>query len=290
MADERNPSGPDAGNTPADGTQPIPTAEPDETSTFDPFVDDDDDAGVDAADADDEPAEQAKPTTPDATQRVEPQYWAARASVPSDAGTDDGLDHPAPAGYPPAGDPAPDRDGDAQRTWLTPRVIGVVVVVLLAMLGTGLYLIFDSSDDGPRPGPNVTAGASSATPAPSVAAEPTPTAPDTPTQPATVAPTTEAPTPTSVPTTVPPTVSAQVPVPNLIGQTEAAARQQLTERGLVPQVITQFRPGVPEKTVITTEPGPGSMVDRGTKVTVVVAAAPPVSPSPAAAASAASRP
>src|SRR4051812_19396074 len=120
MADERNPVPP-----PGDGPQQ-PESASDQTSTFDPFVDDEDDApamearsaadtdpdatgvgggdgatGVGGEDPDATRIGTADPDatrvataaagTADATRKVTPQPWAARASVPR-VGADDDAD------------------------------------------------------------------------------------------------------------------------------------------------------------------------------------------------------
>jgi len=202
------------------------------------------------------------------------QPWAARASIPRAGGDDADLNYPTPAAYPAASEPAPDPEDGRQR--LSPPVIWAIVVVLLAMLGTGLYLIFISGDEQDGTPPNAPAGSSSPTSAP---AETTPentatTGPAAPTaQPTTAAPTQPA------PTTVAPTPN-QVSVPNLLGQSRTDAIRELTGRGLVPSVQTTVRSDIPPETVIETRPGPGSVVTRGSQVTVVVAAAPAKSPAP----------
>jgi serine/threonine-protein kinase len=73
---------------------------------------------------------------------------------------------------------------------------------------------------------------------------------------------------------VPPPGAGQIPVPDLVGLTEADARQALQGLGLrirVSRVPTSAAPG----TVLAVQPPAGTMVNPGDVVTVVVAAAPP---------------
>jgi hypothetical protein len=186
------------------------------------------------------------------------------------------LNYPTPAAY--AADPEPAREPGAGRQRLSPPVIWAIVVVLLAMLGTGLYLIFISGNGRGGTPSNAPAGSSSATPTPA-ATTPQNAATTEPATPTAAPPTTTAPT-QPPPTTVPATPN-QATVPNLLGQSRADAIRELTNRGLVPSVQTTARPDIPPETVIETRPGPGSVLTKGSQVTVVVAVAPAKSPPPA---------
>jgi hypothetical protein len=311
MADERNPATDDRAASdqvppsPAGGAPRGAAEDADQhTSTFDPFADDDDDddgaagrpgddatvavpAGGDATRAmpaaddatrampADEGATQAVPADGDATQRVAPHIWAARVHVPPA----DVAPAPQPATQWPEGYGEPGYGG-GERSWLRPAVIALVVLILLAMLGTGLWLIFNRTDTRQAPVPAIPAPASgNATPSATatVSATPTQTATGTPT----ASPTSQA-TATPTPT---PTAAAAVAVPNLVGQTEAEAKRQLTAKGLTYQVTRRTTTGAPAGTVIATEPGSGSMVAKGTQVILTVAQA-PASPSAAASPSA----
>jgi hypothetical protein len=206
---------------------------------------------------------------------VTPQPWAARASIPRSGVDDADLNYPTQSAY--AADPEPAPDTGTGRQRLSPPVIWAIVVVLLAMLGTGLYLIFNSGNEQAGTPSNVPAGSSSPTPTPAATTPPdtATTEPATPT----AAPTTAAPT-QPAPTTVPATPN-QVTVPNLLGQSRADAIRELSGRGLVPSVQTTVRADIPPETVIETKPGPGSVLTRGSRVTVVVAVAPAKSSPPA---------
>jgi hypothetical protein len=242
MADERDPATEDHGH---EATRRMPADEP--TSTFNPFSDDDEDADPEATRAmpADAEATRAMPADAEATRKVTPQIWAGRASVP--------LNDPEPVPGPTAAQWQEETAGeDVDGSWLRPVAIAVVVLILLAMLGTGLWLIFNRSGGPSAPAPGITATASGI---------PTPTG--TPTAPTTTAPTTTA-----------PTAAAQVAVPDLVGQSEAVAKQQLTAMGLAFTVTRRAGSGVNPGTVLATEPGAGARVAAGSQVTLVVAAAP----------------
>jgi serine/threonine-protein kinase len=73
------------------------------------------------------------------------------------------------------------------------------------------------------------------------------------------------------------TVSAkQVPVPNVVGQTYDDANTALTKLGLVVSRVDQETPDQPASTVLSSSPAAGTKVDKGTTITVTVAAEPPV--------------
>jgi hypothetical protein len=152
-------------------------------------------------------------------------------------------------------DEEPDR-----RPWLLPMVLAILALLLLAILGIGLWLIL-RADDSPGPATPVTpAVTTSATPA-----APSPTTPGTP----------------SLVTTAPasPTAAAQVVVPRLIGVDTEAAQSTLEQLGLAYRLIPRADPVARPGTVLETDPAEGSVVPVGTQVVLVVAAAPP-SPAP----------
>ncbi|BCJ43663.1 hypothetical protein GCM10010168_40280 [Actinoplanes ianthinogenes] len=139
--------------------------------------------------------------------------------------------------------------------WWMPIVVGVVGLILLALLGFGIYLIVRNS------------AADVETP------QPTPTR----TQPVTTAPTTE---PTSAATTTTTTVSTvattepaatEATVPALRGMPVDDAKAALARSGLGYRVI--FRPSDAEPgTVIDSDPPEGQVVPPDTRITLVVAA------------------
>jgi hypothetical protein len=273
MADERDPVTEDAHG---EGPAPLPRAEgqgdeptqrmpvDDPTSTFDPFADDDDDDTDDevtrALPADGEatralPADgeatRALPADGEATRQVTPQIWAARVPVPVE---DAPLRDPSPAQWREESEPQ-ERGGSLVR----PAVITLIVLILLAMLGTGLWLIFKGSGRSSAPTPG-TSATPSGIPAP-----------------------TETGTDTDTPTAASTTVTGQVAVPDVVGQTEAAAGQLLTAKGLTYTVVRRSVAGADPGTVTAAQPGAGTMVGPGTRVTLIVAAAPtpaPTTPGP----------
>jgi hypothetical protein len=177
--------------------------------------------------------------------------WSASAPVPPRG--------PAPS---PVYDEEPlyDEAGPrGERSWLTPVIVGVVAVVLLALLATGLWLIFNAEQQsGPGPSASPPAEPAPTTAAPvSSAARPTTAPPST-------APPTAAP---------PPSVPPQgVVVPRLIGLSEAEARQRLADAGLRADVVRQPVPGVAPGTVVLSQPVEGTQVEPNSVVRLVVAA------------------
>jgi hypothetical protein len=174
--------------------------------------------------------------------------WAGRAEVrprrPGDYGT--GTDW----------DPVPPPDEPRGKWWM-PILVGILALLLLGLLGWGIYLIAQNSDDGED------------TPAPT----PSATAPAT-TEPATTPPTTE-PT-TTAPTTTAPT-NAAVTVPALVGLSQQEAQQALERRGLNYRLIFRSSDAAPG-TVIDSDPAEGQEVPPDTQVTLVVAAPPTTRP------------
>lgn len=256
---------------------------PDETREFSPFDDDQtgDGAGVGSGDEtrvagiqpDDRPRTGDAPTQqvppfpagdapgrplPDAT-AVQPPVrdwaaqdaaWAGRAEVrpprpgQSDYGTASDWDAQPPA--------------EPRGRWWMPIVIGVVALILLGLLGWGIYLITQAEDgDGtPAPGASVSA----------------PVAPATTTEPTTTEPTTTAPT-TTPPTTEPTqtTDPVTVTVPALVGLSQQDAQQALERRGLRFRVIARPNDATPG-TVFDCDPPEGQEVPADTQVTLVVSA------------------
>jgi PASTA domain len=214
------------------------------------------------------------------TQRVTPQIWAARVPIrPDDVAP---VREPVPPEWEqPEEEPQPAEPGSAEsRPAVHPAVLGLVIVVLLAMLGTGLWLIFHRSTATPVSVPSLPPVASAPpTPADTATAADT----GTPTQ----QPTPTAPTPTGVPTTAPATATqapapppppsspALVAVPDgLVGLRVQDAERRLTAAGLTYTVV-----GLRAGKVTATSPESGTTVPRGSQVTLVVGLS---SPSPTA--------
>ncbi|MEU6023523.1 PASTA domain-containing protein [Micromonospora sp. NPDC047134] len=235
---------------PDDRTRPLPSsaADPDHTRPLPPAAADSDSA----ADSDQTailggtsgpPA--ADPTVPvPPVRRAEP--WSGRAEVPP-AGSGQERDLAAGEWY---------GDDPAGRRWWLPIVWGIALLLLLALLGTGLWLArqaVDEGDSGP-PSPQPTTSA---------------------------APTSDSPSPTRSPSATPTTSAAPttLPLPPLVGLTEEAARALLDRLDLEPQV--EYRPSnQPAGTVIATDPGAGDPVESGDVVRLVVADPSPSTPAP----------
>ncbi len=174
--------------------------------------------------------------------RRDQDRWTARAGVP-----------PAEPQVAPEAWPEPEPSG--QRRWWAPAVIALLALVLLAVLGLGIWLIARSQQGNPPvPVPPTS-------PAPSR----TPSAP-----------------PSATPTSSPST--AQVAIPTaIIGLPVSDAQRLLGQLGLLSQAQPRTAPGATPGTVLDASPAPGTMVPVGSTVTLIVAVAPspsPVPPSP----------
>ncbi|MEU9505627.1 PASTA domain-containing protein [Micromonospora sp. NPDC048170] len=166
-----------------------------------------------------------------------PAVWSGRAEV-----------RPArPADQPEAGWYAEEQ---GTRRWWLPILWGVVVLLLLGVLGVGLWLALQPADDGPG-GPE---------PSPSVSRA----------SPTTAAPTSAAPT-TSPPSASPsPSPAAQLPMPPVLNLPLETAQAILDDVGLGHRVEyeTSDRPA---GTVVRSEPEAGELVPEDEEVTLVVA-------------------
>jgi hypothetical protein len=200
------------------------------------------DDGPDAGRAEAAARAAAGQTAPTWDTRSEP-VWAGRAEVRQarpGAGGDFTRTDWAPV------------DSEPRRVWWSPILIGVVVLVLVAVLGAGVWLIVESGgNDTTTP----TASVSAVTPA------------------ATRAKTTP---PPSAATTKPPTSAPVEPetveVPALRGLSSAEARQALDRMGLTYRL--KFLPSdVDPGTVIDSDPAEGQEVPSDTEVTLFVASA-----------------
>ncbi|NYF56119.1 PASTA domain-containing protein [Micromonospora purpureochromogenes] len=190
-----------------------------------------------------EPLDPTRPLPPtgagEQTVPAAPPVWSGRAGVPP----------PRPADY---REPV-EWYGEEQRgrRWWMPILLGILALLLLAALGTGIWLVLraaDERDEEPAPPPPTSAPVTTAA--------------------TTAAPTTEAP---STPAT---TAAAQIPVPPLVGLPRASAERILDRLDLSYRVRTRESSEQPPGTVIETDPEAGELVDAGDRVTLVVAAAP----------------
>jgi len=178
--------------------------------------------------------------------------WSGRAEVrPPRPGA--GGDYTGEWAEPPAAEP--------RGKWWLPIVIGIVVLVLLALLAWGVYLIVQSSDKpDDTPAPTATA----------TTAAPETTAPTT-----SPPPTTE---PTITPTTTEPTGPEAVTIPALKGLSSAEARAALDRRGLAYRLRFVTSNDAAPGTVIDSDPPEGQQVPSDTTVTLIIASPPSSSP------------
>ena len=143
--------------------------------------------------------------------------------------------------------------------WWAPIAVGTVAVTLLGLLVLGIAVIVQNTGDG--------AGTPGVTPsAARLATDPEPTA---------TTPTTGAATTTA--TTEP--ADQEVNVPALRGMPLADAQAALSRTGLQWRVIRRESDAEPD-TVIDCDPAEGQQVPSDTRVTLVVAVAPPTTPAP----------
>ncbi|MER7460476.1 PASTA domain-containing protein [Micromonospora sp. NPDC126480] len=168
-----------------------------------------------------------------------PPAWSGRAGVPP----------PRPSEYRETTDwYAEDQGG---RRWWSPILWGVVILLLLGALGTGLWLALNAGDDEPT-GP-----------------EPSPSAPVTRASPTTGAATTSAAPTSASPSASPTEEPGGVPMPPVVNLPLATARAILDRAGLDYRV--EYRASDrPAGTVIDTEPDVGELVPEGAEVTLTV--------------------
>jgi hypothetical protein len=187
------------------------------------------------------------------TQPGSEPVWAARAQVrtPRPGAGGDYTTHTDWAPVP----------SEPRRVWWSPILIGIVVMLLIAALGFGIWLIMKSVGDDEPATPVVTGSV-----VPSRA--PVTTEPSS-------APTSASAT-TKPPTSAPPE-PAEVPIPALVGLSSADARQALDRVGLPYRLIFHSSDAEPG-TVIDSDPPEGREVPADTEVTLVIAAARPSTP------------
>jgi hypothetical protein len=249
--DDRTRFQPPAGD---DRTRVEPPGRDDRTRVQ-PAAGDDDATRVQPGGIDDPTVADPGGRPPDATSVMPPvegtPAWSGRAEVrpPQPARTEYQQVTDWPAAPPP-------QRGDR---WWMPIVVGIVVLILLAALGWGVYLIVQNSGKDNSPAP---AASTAAPPAPTTAATTGTTAPTT-------EPTTTTPSPT--PSTTEPTDDA-VQIPALRGLTVADAKAALKGVGITSTHVI-YRPSDAEPdTVIDSDPEEGQEVPPDTRVTLVVSA------------------
>jgi len=171
-----------------------------------------------------------------------PPRWSARAQVrPPD------IDHGA--GVQADWDEAAER---LPRGLFVPVLVTATVVLLLALIGLGVWLVLHNRSTTPGVPPSNVVTSSPGTP------------------------TTK---PPATRTTAPPTtVPALVPIPDLRGKDYGTAAAELTALGFVPSRSDESDPELPAGQVIGTDPPAGNQLLPGTKITVRVSTGPAVVP------------
>lgn len=218
----------------SDDRQEPPAGDPDATRALPP----DRPAGPPPGDATRPmPGAAAHPDRAGATAPL-PPAWSGRAGVPT-----------RPAAYP---EPGAEwyAEEQAGRRWWMPILLGILALLLLALIGLGVWLALRAAERNPAPAPSPTAVP---TTAPRTSAAPSTTAPSS-----------------SPPTTPPSPSSAEVPMPPLVGLPESTARAILDRLGVDYRVETREsdrRAG----TVLETNPVAGEPIAEGDTVTLVVA-------------------
>jgi hypothetical protein len=187
-----------------------------------------------------------RPVPPDERTSVMPaqDVWTGRAGVPT----------PEPRPMRDATPPPGIEYGEGPRTWRAPLIIIGIALLLLALFGVAAFFVLRGT--GPTPTP-------SASPTPALTS---------------AAPTSAAPSPEES-VSPSPEVSA-VPVPeNLVGLSQQEAIDALNAVGLNPRISVRITGDADPGTVVDVEPEPGTLLEPGSTVTIVVASA-PTSPSP----------
>jgi PASTA domain len=169
--------------------------------------------------------------------------WSARAGVPVEPR------RPAPVEAEEQWGPEP----GPTRAWWLPILIGLAVLVLVGLIGLGLWLALRGSAPAPQ----------ASTPPSPVVSSPSPA-------------------PTASPSGSPSV--AMVAVPRVTDLAVSDALPILQSQGLVPRVVTDVNDSVPAGTVISTDPAAGTQVPVGSTVTVHVATPTPSSAPPTSAA------
>lgn len=182
------------------------------------------------------------PPGPPGARPDEPAAWSGRAAVPTPRRTE--VPETGPVGW------AVPEEPPGGRAWWLPIVAGIVALLLLTVLGYGLWLI-SQSRDGEAP---VAPGPSASPIIPTTAA------------PTSAPPTTEAPSPTA-------STAGTLAMPPVIDLRQEEATALLDQLDL--RYRLRFRQSdQPPGTVIASDPEPGAPVSPGTRVTLIIAEAP----------------
>jgi hypothetical protein len=137
-----------------------------------------------------------------------------------------------------------------------PIVVGLVALLLLGVLGYGIWLAAQNNEEREPVAPATTASAVTTT------------------APATTAPATTPTRPTAPATSA---VASEV-VPPLTGLDVATARDILRDVGLEARTENRESESVPAGRIIESRPPVGTTVPRGTEIVLIVATAPPAAP------------
>lgn len=144
---------------------------------------------------------------------------------------------------------------DTGRRWWLPIVLGILGLLMLGVLGAGVWLIIRTQNDKPAPATSATA---------SVRPSQTSASPS---------PTTASPSRTA-------SGPVQVLVPPLVGLTADQAETLLQQNHLNFQLLYRYDPNTLVGNVIEANPVAGTLIDRGGTVTLVISSAASSSPSP----------
>jgi hypothetical protein len=188
--------------------------------------------------------------------------WTARAGVPQP-----GDPRLRPPVVPPYAEQESYDDPYEGRSWFRPVLIGGLVVLLVAGLSVGLWLIYRATENGQNAPGEVSAPVTTVAPPPSSQAPPSSVPPSS------EAPSSSPPPPSSAP-------PAAVAIPPLRGNSLADATVKLQVLGLNVQVQRVPDESLPAGEVLATQPGEGTSVAPGSTVIVFVAAPREPSPSP----------
>ncbi|GAA2512185.1 PASTA domain-containing protein [Pilimelia columellifera] len=224
-----------------DGEQPDrPRWAADDTAAVPPIRDNP--AGAAPGGPPDDDATRALPPIGDGTAVLPPVAddgpWQARAEVPQRSEVTEQTQWTE-------SEPANDR-------WWLPLVLGLVGLILLGLVGYGLWLLFGENDDPATP-----------VVSPSATAAPT------------LSPTRSPSPPPSLSAPASQTAAPRVVVPDVTGLSRAEARERLEAVGLAYQLRYRSTGEVDPGTVLETDPAPGARVSRDAVVTLVIAERPP---------------
>jgi hypothetical protein len=142
--------------------------------------------------------------------------------------------------------------------WWMPILVGIIGLILVALLGWGVWLIIQAQNQDDQ------------TPAPAPATSAAPQTTPATTEPATTPPTTE-------PTTTEPTTT-EVTIPALRGLSQQDAIQALSRRGLSSRLRFVASDDAAPGMVIDSDPEEGQEVPPDTTVTLIIAAPPTTAP------------